>query len=261
MICGCSTAGGDYFQLQVRFEDSHWLFRIHFNATDIFTYFAEQAQLKTLPSFEELEIAAKKLFETYVSAGARYQVQLDARDEAASWATQAPLGAPWQGPPASTTPAAKKGRRKPVKLAKVGATTAKKPAKKKTAEPPKLPFYGDQVFFDNGTFMHDAMISREVAAAVAQGAVGRVWEALKVNLRRWKSREEIYFLIGNGLHLRRIVAPQVYGLSLGDDLRPGTRIEPILEGRQFAVYGAQSRRLCGRVQGWGYFPGIPQPLH
>ncbi|KAJ7896769.1 hypothetical protein B0H14DRAFT_3605259 [Mycena olivaceomarginata] len=28
--------------------------------------------------------------------------------------------------------------------------------------------------------MHDAMISREVAAAVAQGAVGRVWEGLKV---------------------------------------------------------------------------------
>ncbi|KAJ6592012.1 hypothetical protein B0H10DRAFT_2233056 [Mycena sp. CBHHK59/15] len=133
--------------------------RIHLNTTDIFAYFTERSQLKTLPSFEELEIAAKKLFETYVSAGARYQVQIDARDEAASWATQAPVGAPWQRPAASTTAAAKKGRRKPVKLAKLGAKTAKKPLKKKTEEPPKL---------------------LEVAAAVAQGAVGRVWEALKV---------------------------------------------------------------------------------
>ncbi|KAJ6480036.1 hypothetical protein DFH09DRAFT_951259 [Mycena vulgaris] len=47
-------------------------------------------------------------------------------------------------------------------------------------EPAKPQFFGDQVLFDTGTFMHDAMISREVAAAVAQGAVGRVWEGLKV---------------------------------------------------------------------------------
>ncbi|KAJ7497873.1 hypothetical protein B0H11DRAFT_2384714 [Mycena galericulata] len=73
---------------------------------------------------------------------------------------------------------AKKTKAKPKKP-KVGAETTKKKSQKKK-DTPKSPFFGDQVSFDDGTFMHDAMISREVAAAAAQGAVGRVWEGLKV---------------------------------------------------------------------------------
>ncbi|KAJ7482408.1 hypothetical protein FB451DRAFT_974699, partial [Mycena latifolia] len=150
---------------------------IHFNTTDIFAYFAEHALRSTLPSFEELEVAAKKLFETYVTSSARYQVQMDARDESSSWATQAPLGAPWQVPLTSSIPPPKTTKRKAPKKVNSGGTKMKKSVKKRD-EAPKPPFVGDQVFFDSGTFMHDAMISREVAAAVAQGAVGRVWEAL-----------------------------------------------------------------------------------
>jgi hypothetical protein len=70
-----------------------------------------------------------------------------------------------------------KPKRKPRKIS---PKIPKKPAKPKPPPPPPPTFYGDQVLFDNGTFMHDAMISREAAAAAAQGDVGRVWEALKV---------------------------------------------------------------------------------
>ncbi|KAJ7108021.1 hypothetical protein C8R43DRAFT_1140157 [Mycena crocata] len=154
---------------------------IHFNTTDIFGYFEERAKLGTLPSFEELETGAKLLFETYVSSGSRYQVQIDARDEA-TWSTaRAPLGAPWQEPSPSTTRTPPKRKRKSAKVLKVGSTfeksSTRKPSKK---DEPKPPFFGDQVFFDEATFMYDALISREVAAAAAQGAVGRMWEALKV---------------------------------------------------------------------------------
>lgn len=165
-------------------SESNLIFgRIHFGTTDIFNYFEERAQLKNLPTFDELEAAATKLFEKYVSPRARYQVKADARDEATSDIPRAPLGAPWQTP-VESAPAPKKGKRKAAKTLKVGAGATvkqKKKNKKPDDDGPKPPFHGDQVSFDDSVFMHDAMISREVAAAVAQGAVGRVWEGLKVN--------------------------------------------------------------------------------
>ncbi|KAJ7277136.1 hypothetical protein C8J57DRAFT_1222888 [Mycena rebaudengoi] len=53
------------------------------------------ARLQKLPSFEELEAAAKKSFETYVASGARYQVRMDMQDEATGWTAWAPLGDSW----------------------------------------------------------------------------------------------------------------------------------------------------------------------
>jgi hypothetical protein len=182
MICEFLIAGRRFFYFitlrhELRFG------RVHFGTTDIFAYFEEHERLQTLPTFEELEVAAKQLFETYVAPRARHEVRIDARDEATADIPRAPLGSPWQSPAPPTT-ALKKGKEKAVKALKVGAstTTKKKTQKKKVAEVPKPPFVGDQVAFDDGTFMYDAMISREVAAAVAQGDIGRVWEGLKVNL-------------------------------------------------------------------------------
>ncbi|KAJ7699248.1 hypothetical protein B0H17DRAFT_1256751 [Mycena rosella] len=123
------------------------------------------------------EAAAKKLFETYVSSGARFQAKLDARDDATSWTAQAPLGAPWQtSPPSLPLPT------KPKRKTRTTSVSIPKKSKKKvsTMEQPPAQFWGDNIYFDTGTFMHDAMISREAAAAAAQADVGRVWEALKV---------------------------------------------------------------------------------
>ncbi|KAJ7508161.1 hypothetical protein B0H11DRAFT_2185164 [Mycena galericulata] len=153
---------------------------IHFRTNDIFEYFSNLARNDKLPSFEELEEAAKKLFETYVSSASRYQVQMDARDGITSPTTQAPLGAPWQAPVSSSPPIKSKRKTKKVSDSKTPKKNFKK--KKATTKPAAGPFTGDQLYFDEATFMHDAMISREAAAAAAQGAVGRVWEALKVML-------------------------------------------------------------------------------
>ncbi|KAJ7929444.1 hypothetical protein B0H13DRAFT_2310589 [Mycena leptocephala] len=163
---GLILGGGD----GMSYNNMHLLQKISFKTTDIFGYFEEHSRLNTLPSFEELEIRAKDLFETYVSSRSRYQVLADARDEATSDIPHAPLGAPWKTP-AETSTSSKKPKCKVLKTLKVGATTAMKKAPKKKENVTKPIFVGDRVGFDNGTFMHDAMISREVAAAVAQGDV------------------------------------------------------------------------------------------
>jgi len=67
--------------------------------------------------------------------------------------------------------------------AKLASKKAKRKAKpfKKSSDSLDPPFYGDRSFAEAATFKRDAMISREVVYAAAEGDVGRVWEGLKVN--------------------------------------------------------------------------------
>ncbi|KAJ7726617.1 hypothetical protein B0H16DRAFT_1735544 [Mycena metata] len=152
---------------------------LHFNTTDIFGYFEDRAKWGALPQFEEIDTVSKTLFDTYVSPRMRHQIRVDARDEATSDIPRALLGAPWQQPTTTSTPTQNPKKRAP-KILKVGSAKATTTKKKVAVEVPKPTFLGDQVAFDNGTFMYNAMLSREVAAAVTQGAVGRVWEAVKI---------------------------------------------------------------------------------
>lgn len=144
--------------------------RVHFKCEDIQSYFQTLANSKQLPSFEELEIIARQLYDTYSSTVAQYEARTDARDGKTSWADQIPLGAPWMEIPAneSSVPAPGKtaGKRKSTKQSKSTITP--------------LPFYGDQVVSDSAYFMRDASIAREAAAAVAVCDVGRLYETLKV---------------------------------------------------------------------------------
>ncbi|KAK6988318.1 hypothetical protein R3P38DRAFT_3332094 [Favolaschia claudopus] len=169
----------DYYpsaQLLTLVHDMRMLdcWRIHFETDDIFAHFSKLRELKKLPSFEELEIAAKKLFDTYV--------RMDATEEATGWTARAPLGSPWAAVPDPPPKEIKKRKSKKKAEAESEATKAppKKPCKPKREPSPPPPFVGDQALFETGTFMHDAMIFREAAAATAQGDVGRVWEALKI---------------------------------------------------------------------------------
>ena len=59
---------------------------------------------------------------------------------------------------------------------------AKQTKKTKLSDIPDPPFHGDRTFSETATFKRDAMIAWEVASTAAEGDVGRVWEALKVNL-------------------------------------------------------------------------------
>jgi hypothetical protein len=65
--------------------------RVHFKCEDIQSYFQTLANSKQLPSFEELEIIARQLYDTYSSTVAQYEARTDARDGKTSWADQIPL--------------------------------------------------------------------------------------------------------------------------------------------------------------------------
>ncbi|KAJ7845241.1 hypothetical protein B0H14DRAFT_2584802 [Mycena olivaceomarginata] len=129
---------------------------------------------KNLPSFEDLETIAKRLFDTYSSMTAQTEALSDARDGSSAWADKVPLGTPWVPIPiddTSAAPAPTKGKRKSKKAAGL-KTTLSSPAV----------FHGDHVMSDSASFMRDASLSREAAAAVAEGDVGRVWEVMKAML-------------------------------------------------------------------------------
>ncbi|KAF8152779.1 hypothetical protein K438DRAFT_1477476, partial [Mycena galopus ATCC 62051] len=152
--------------------------RIYFKCDDLSAHFTARAALNNLPSFEELEIGAKHLYDTYVLTIAQMEAANDARDGSSAWAKNTSAGTPWVPLPNDTTSASAPKRKRKSK--KSTPTTA--PAAKVKPSPPPPPFFGDQVISDEAAFMRDASISREVAAAVAVGDVGRMWEGMKVML-------------------------------------------------------------------------------
>ncbi|KAJ6503101.1 hypothetical protein DFH09DRAFT_1440647, partial [Mycena vulgaris] len=152
--------------------------RIHLKCDDIHTHFTELADLNQLPSFEELEIAAKHLYDTYTSTVAQREAARDARDGQSPWAANVQSGKSWIPLAIDATSASVPKQKKKRKSKKNSVSQA--PPKEPVPPPPPLPFNGDQVISDGAGFMRDASISREVASAVAVGEVGRMWEGLKV---------------------------------------------------------------------------------
>lgn len=150
--------------------------RLHFGAEDIHEWAQKAVLLGTLPSFEALEVSAKKLFDSYTSTHARHEARRDARDGASEWSSGVPLGTPWIAPviDETTLPRQKSGK-------KLQSKDTKKSTKKKEPPPSDVPFVGDAVLDEEGAFFMDCTISREAAAASATGDVGRLYEATKVH--------------------------------------------------------------------------------
>ncbi|KAF4596165.1 hypothetical protein EYR40_008153 [Pleurotus pulmonarius] len=143
--------------------------RLHFETSDIFTHFTTLHKTGSLPSFEELEIIAHKLFDSYSTTFAQYQAEDDARTGFSDWAAGIPEGSVWSCP-------LEQGLTSSNYLDK---TSKRRKEKRKVAIPSKN---GDQTLSETIVFMRDALISREVAYAVAEGDVGRAWEAMKVTV-------------------------------------------------------------------------------
>ncbi|KAJ7480367.1 hypothetical protein B0H11DRAFT_1724975 [Mycena galericulata] len=152
---------------------------VHFKCDDLHVYFRNLADTKSLPSFEDLEIIAKQLYDTHTGMAAQTEALYDARDGKSSWTSKVPLGTPWVPVAVDTTSAAVPRRKRRSKKAQTDKPEKTKAPK--SNEPPPI-FYGDAVFSDSVYFMRDASISREAAAAVAEGSVGRLYEALKIML-------------------------------------------------------------------------------
>ncbi|KIM36098.1 hypothetical protein M413DRAFT_428012 [Hebeloma cylindrosporum] len=139
-----------FLVLDVRILDC-W--RLYFNQEDLFAYFKSLSATKSLPSFEDLEAAAQKLYRAYTSLRAQEQAMCGSKRVSKT----VPRGKAW---PTQIDVALVQG--------KEGAMAR--------------PFLGDQFLARSIGFIRETMMAREMSLATAEGDVGRIWEIIKVML-------------------------------------------------------------------------------
>jgi hypothetical protein len=119
-------------------------------------HFKDLALKKKLPSLEDLQIQARKLYRAYTS--------LRGQDKAI-------YGGVLMNGAGSVVPHGTESARHIPGM----------PTADNTAAPPRK-LEGDQVLAHSISFMRDAMFAREMTLATADGDVGRIWEIIKVML-------------------------------------------------------------------------------
>ncbi|KIJ10718.1 hypothetical protein PAXINDRAFT_16329 [Paxillus involutus ATCC 200175] len=139
-----------YLTLDVHMLDC-W--RLHLQMDDIFKHFQRLSATNCLPHLEDLENSARLLYRTYSNAAGIHCAFTDA-ESSSEWCSAAPLGSPWTSDPDCELVA------KAVATKETDGTTTK----------PKVRAI---------VFMQDALVSREMAYAVAEGDVGRAYEMIK----------------------------------------------------------------------------------
>ena len=122
------------------------LLRVYFKTDDIIQYLDKKA---TIPSFEELEIGAKFLFDAFTSSKVQYEAMDNARDNSSDWAKSLPLGSAWDALAVRTsnifTPMEIANAQK--QASRAALKKKKNPTKKSPgADPADQPFFGDCVF-------------------------------------------------------------------------------------------------------------------
>ncbi|KAF6744764.1 hypothetical protein DFP72DRAFT_1078109 [Ephemerocybe angulata] len=151
-----------YLVLEVRILDC-W--RLHFNAKDIFAHFTKLATTGSIPSLKTLEETAQKLHSAYSTTRAIYRATGDTT-KASAWADTVPLGSEWVKKTQNATSLPS------------GTSKASQPAPDTHGRHEK----GDRVLANSITFMRDALLSREISYAIADGDAGRVYEVMKALL-------------------------------------------------------------------------------
>ncbi|TEB26688.1 hypothetical protein FA13DRAFT_1691951 [Coprinellus micaceus] len=149
-----------YLILRVRILDC-WrqvltVYPNHFACADIFEYFKQKKAEKKLPGIEEVEATARDLHRAFSSTRAVYEA-LEHSRIASDWTAAVPEGSPWPSSPATPTGG----------------------SKSETHADGQMDAKGDRVLSNSITFMRDALLSRELSYAIAEGDVGRVYEVVK----------------------------------------------------------------------------------
>lgn len=146
---------------------------LYFKVDSVWTHFNNLDQDR-LPTFEELFKAALSLYDNYSTPRAGTIFALGCGAEGSI----VPTGEPWreeEDTEARPVPAEADGvnTEEGESSAEKGPEGVDSPAKDK-------PFKGDHVLMKSTLFMYEALVSKEVAQAVAEGDVGRVYEGIKV---------------------------------------------------------------------------------
>jgi hypothetical protein len=123
-----------------------------------------------LPTIEELHVIAQRLHYAYSTTNGIYHALHDTSIAAGTWAETVRLGSAWTAPPSFTS----SQPHPPV------AQTKKTKADSDVPDMKGRHVKGDRVLANSITFMRDAMFSREMSYAIAEGDAGRVYEVMKV---------------------------------------------------------------------------------
>ncbi|KAJ3559455.1 hypothetical protein NM688_g327 [Phlebia brevispora] len=152
-----------YLILDARMLDC-W--RLHFETIDLFEHFKQLEAEEKLPTLEELRVAARILYRRYSSRHAYYCAMHG--ENIPGTAEYIPAGTPWTAPIQDET-----SRLAPPK------GNAKKKKASELQESVNEAFVGDQCLAQSIMFMNVTLISREIASAIADGDIGRVYEGIK----------------------------------------------------------------------------------
>jgi hypothetical protein len=146
---------------------------------DIFGYFAGLAEAKKLPELDALIEIAKKLHHTYSTARAKDHAIFDT-GTTSSWARTIPTGTAWV----------------PITIedSTLDTTKKRKSNRKKKAKPVPPPCTGDFVLGQAIDFFRDGLNSWKASFAVAEGDVGRLYEAIKVSILQTCERSLLIFM-------------------------------------------------------------------
>jgi len=153
-----------------------------FGAEDLLTFFRECHCRGDILSLEELFDMAVALWNNYCNPGAFTKFVTGYRPDDSI----VPIGKPWgKGEDPNLMPVPK--LRTEDGAESKGGEGLEKGAGRETKGRDAVTvgdeeFLGDRVLARSAAFMHEVLVSKEVAQAVAEGDVGRVYEGIKVSV-------------------------------------------------------------------------------
>ncbi|KAJ7079843.1 hypothetical protein C8R44DRAFT_909020 [Mycena epipterygia] len=157
------------------------IWALAFKTNNIFDHFETLQKTDTLPDMEELFPMAQKLYRAYATARGRDHALYDV-GETSEWAKTVPEGSVWIPAEIEDSSLEKKGRKKKMKPASEFGDQQPKTARKPKEKSPPKQYDGDFVLAQEIDFIRDAMNSRKLATAVAEGDIGRLYECIKYML-------------------------------------------------------------------------------
>jgi len=154
-----------------------------FGTKDLWTYFNERCSRGDAPSLEDLFNMAVALWNNYCNPGAFTKFMAGRQPDD----SVVPIGEPWEKgedpdsvlAPGPVTGDGVEGKGEGELEKGEGEETKGRGATSVEDEE----FLGDRVLARSAAFMYEALVSKEVAQAVAEGDVGRVYEGIKVSIQ------------------------------------------------------------------------------
>lgn len=192
--------------------------RLQFKTEDLWTYFDDLCHQNKIPSFGELFDTAVALWVNYSNPSVFTMFSTGRQPDTSI----VPIGEPWRkeedvDPEPAPGQAADdgtedEGGEQPGEDEGGGESKGKCTVLVGGEE-----FQGDHVLARSASFMYEALVSKEVAQAVAEGDVGRVYEGIKVRFGSIAALICLQYTADDAGHVRRIIAHQVYQLPARHD--------------------------------------------